>query len=976
MNERHSRILAIDDTPANLLTLGAALSEEFDVQIATSGAQGLALAAKMPPDLILLDVMMPGMDGFETCRRLKADTRLKDIPVIFVTALNDIESEIQGLGLGAVDYITKPIQVSIARQRIRNLLEREQLRRQLMAQRDQLALEVAEHARTQVMLRKLTVAIEQGPATVVITDPDGTIQYVNPGFTAMTGYDATEVIGKNPRILQSGETSQNTYQNLWQHLEAGQAWQGELINKRKNGEHYWEESLIAPVTDASGAITHYVAVKSDVTKRKAAEETIKDANRQYQDLLSAASEFSIILTDKNGLIRIFNRGAERMLGYRADELIGKAVPAVLHVAAEVQQRGEALSAELGRPVAGFDVFIAKLDTEGQDRHEWTYVRKDGSHLTVALVVTEVYSATGEIVSYLGIAQDVTERKTADKKLQLAASVFTHAREGIMITDAEGTIIEVNDTFTRITGYQKEEVIGRNPRILKSGRHTPQDYAAMWKSLCEKKHWYGEVWNRRKNGEIFAEMQTISAVCDATGKTQHFVALFSDITPMKEHEQRLEHIAHYDALTQLPNRVLLADRLQRALLQSQRRNNSLAVVFLDLDSFKEVNDTHGHGVGDELLITVSQRMKSALREGDTLARIGGDEFVAVLVDLEQAEDCQRILERMLIAVSDPVISGETSLQVSASMGVTLYPQDGSDTDVLMRHADQAMYAAKQAGKNRYHLFDVAQDNAIKIQHDSLERIRLALSRHEFLLYYQPKVNMKSGEVIGAEALIRWQHPERGLLNPAEFLPITEDHPISIEIGEWVIGTALAQMSSWHARGLAVPVSVNIGARQLQQDCFATRLSQLLAEHPNVQPWSLQLEVLETSCLEDLGKVGAVMKACQAVGVDFTLDDFGTGYSSLSHLKHLPAATLKIDQSFVRDMLDDPNDLAIINGVIGLARAFGRSVIAEGVETAAHATLLISMGCEDAQGYGIARPMPATDLPAWISGWRHLGYVGKT
>jgi diguanylate cyclase (GGDEF)-like protein/PAS domain S-box-containing protein len=567
-----------------------------------------------------------------------------------------------------------------------------------------------------------------------------------------------------------------------------------------------------------------------------------------------------------------------------------------------------------------------------------------------------------------LAAVVIEKTASESRLQLAASVFTHAREGIMIADSNGSIIEVNETFTHITGYNRAEVVGQNPRILRSGRQTPEFYVQMWKALNERDHWSGEIWNRRKSGEVYAEALTISSVRDAAGQINNYVALFTDITAIKEHQSQLEHFAHFDALTGLPNRVLLADRLQQAILQSQRRDQSLAVLYLDLDGFKAVNDQHSHGVGDELLIALSQRMKAALRDGDTLARIGGDEFVAVLVDLAQTQDCDAVLRRLLQAAAEPVSIGNTVIQVSASIGVTQYPQDAADADQLMRHADQAMYIAKLAGKNRFHHFDVAHDAAIKTRREDLDHIRRALEQDEFVLHYQPKVNMKTGEVVGAEALIRWQHPERGLLSPAAFLPVIENHPISVELGEWVISTALTQMGAWFSAGLDFPVSVNIGVRQLQQENFVSRLTTLLRAHPDVPPLRLELEVLETSAMEDIGHVSGVMHACRALGVGFALDDFGTGYSSLSYLKHLPAERLKIDQSFVRDMLDDPDDLAIVESVIGLATAFRRSVIAEGVETAAHGELLLTLGCELAQGYGIARPMPAHALPLWVQAWR--------
>jgi diguanylate cyclase (GGDEF)-like protein len=408
---------------------------------------------------------------------------------------------------------------------------------------------------------------------------------------------------------------------------------------------------------------------------------------------------------------------------------------------------------------------------------------------------------------------------------------------------------------------------------------------------------------------------------------------------------------------------------QAIAQAQRRQQQLAVTYLDLDGFKAINDHHGHETGDQVLITLAKRMKEVLREGDTLARLGGDEFVAVLIDLEDTSASVPLLDRLLVAAALPVQVGDLSLQVSASLGVTFYPQTQDiEADQLLRQADQAMYQAKVAGKNRYHIFDAAQDSSIRGHHESLERIRLALAQGEFVLHYQPKVNMHSGQVIGAEALIRWQHPEKGLLAPAVFLPVIEDHPLAVDVGEWVIETALAQIESWHLAGLKLPVSVNIGARQLQQSDFVERLQAILAAHPRVHPGSIELEVLETSALADMAQVSRVIEQCNEIGVKFALDDFGTGYSSLTYLKRLRVALLKIDQSFVRDMLDDADDLAILQGVISLAAAFKRNVIAEGVETVEHGTALLLLGCELGQGYGIARPMPPGQLPEWAAAWK--------
>jgi len=564
-----------------------------------------------------------------------------------------------------------------------------------------------------------------------------------------------------------------------------------------------------------------------------------------------------------------------------------------------------------------------------------------------------------------------EKTASDARLQLAASVFSHAHEGIMITDERGVIVEVNATFTRITGYSREEAIGRNRSILQSDRHTQDFYQCITESLAEKDHWYGEVWCRRKNGEVYPQMATMSAVRGREGRTVNYVSLFTDITSMKENQRQLERIAHFDLLTGLPNRALLADRLDQAVLQSRRRQRPMGVAFLDLDGFKAINDKHGHVAGDQLLVTLAHRIKGVLRESDTLARIGGDEFVAILADLEGSQACEPLIERMLRAAAAPVRVGDEMLQVTASMGVTIYPQDPAEPELLIRHADQAMYLAKQAGKNRSQFFDVMQDAAVKTQRESLEDVRQALHTGAFVLHYQPKLNMRSGSVTGAEALIRWEHPQRGLLAPGTFLPVIEDHPLSTELSLWVIDSALAQMAQWHELGLDMPVSVNVGARLLQDLGFSAALAQRLQRYPGVRPSWLDLEVLETSAIEDVVTVNKVMHACQDLGVRFALDDFGTGYSSLTYLRHLPVDTLKIDRSFVQGMLSDPDDLAIVEGIIGLARAFRRNVIAEGVETPAHGERLLALGCDCAQGFGIARPMPARLVPGWLDDWRAGG-----
>lgn len=556
---------------------------------------------------------------------------------------------------------------------------------------------------------------------------------------------------------------------------------------------------------------------------------------------------------------------------------------------------------------------------------------------------------------------------AEKQLKLHATAFQSAHDGITLTDAQGNILDVNPAFSRITGYTREEVIGRNPRMLKSGRHDREFYAAMWKSILDTGNWRGEIWNRNKYGEIYPELLSISAVRDESGRITNYVAVFADISRLKAQEKQLAKMAYYDALTDLPNRVLLSDRLEQGIQQTRRMHTLMAVCYLDLDGFKAINDSLGHEAGDQLLIEVAARLKASLRAGDTIARLGGDEFVLLLLSLSDPQECSAVLDRVLNVLGQPFLIAQQSLSLSASIGVTFFPQDDSDADTLLRHADQAMYIAKQTGKNRYHIFDVAHDHSQRTRQHRLGELREALQRGEFVLHYQPKVDMRQGRVIGAEALLRWNHPQRGLVPPIEFLPLLENDDLIRDIGDWVIENALAQMVAWLREGLVLPVSVNVASRQLQQADFTERLKQALSRHAAVAG-QLELEVLETTALEDIARVSHIIDECHALGVEFALDDFGTGYSSLTYLKRLPTRTIKIDQSFVREILNDTNNLVIVEGVIGLAHAFRRRIIAEGVETAEHGRLLLQLECDHAQGYGIARPMPAAELPAWIRQWR--------
>lgn len=581
----------------------------------------------------------------------------------------------------------------------------------------------------------------------------------------------------------------------------------------------------------------------------------------------------------------------------------------------------------------------------------------------------IADTNGRAVKVLGVAIDITERKIAEEKLLLSARVFNDTHEGIIITDADKLIVDVNPAFFEITGYSREDVIGENPGILSSGRQGAQFYADMWQTINEVGHWQGEVWNRKKDGEVYAESLTISSLTDDSGKVVNYVGVFTDITTNKKQQEKLSLLAHYDLLTGLPNRALFIDRFTQAIAHSKRTGNQLAICFLDLDNFKPINDNFGHDAGDRVLIKVAERITESVRAEDTVSRQGGDEFAILLNDIESYEQCEQALQRIHYELAQPYLVDNKTHHLTASSGITLYPDDDADIDTLLRHADQAMYQSKLAGKNRYRFFNLEHDQLTIQYNQRLEEIEKAFIDDQFQLYYQPKVNMGTGEVSGAEALLRWYHPENGIIPPLSFLPVIEGTALEIEVGDWVISEALSQLEVWAQQGIKLQVSVNISSRHLLSDAFFEHLESCLASYPAVDPSCFQLEILESSELSDIDTIVRIIESCQSqLGVSIALDDFGTGYSSLTHLRNLPVDIIKIDQSFIRDLLDDPDDYSITDGIIGLADSFGREVIAEGVETISHGLMLLMMGCQQAQGYGISKPMPAIEFPQWVKNYQ--------
>ncbi|MBA3056936.1 MAG: EAL domain-containing protein [Gammaproteobacteria bacterium] len=650
-----------------------------------------------------------------------------------------------------------------------------------------------------------------------------------------------------------------------------------------------------------------------------------------------------------------NRAYETFMGKSASDIIGKTPRDI--APAELVQKYLAADRELfGQP--GTQIYESEVrNAQGELRnvmfHKATFTRPDG--------------AVGGLV---GVMLDITERKRMEENLRQAATVFDSSAQGLTIAAADGAIMAVNRAFTEITGYEEHEVVGNNPRMLQSGRHDKAFYRAMWDCIAKHGRWQGEVWNRRKNGDVFPEWISITAVYDQQDRVSNYVATFSDITQQKQTEEKIQLLAFTDPLTSLPNRRLLLDRLQHALVTSLRSQRHGALFFIDLDDFKALNDTRGHHVGDLLLKQVAQRLTDCVREGDTVARLGGDEFVVMLEDLDSnlaqaISQAESVGAKILAALNHPYQLAAGHYRNTPSIGVTLFGDQKSSLEELLKQADLSMYRAKASGRNALRFFDPEMQSVVAARVDLEEDLRQGLLCQQFVLYYQPQVDHAS-RVTGVEALVRWQHPARGLVPPAEFIPLAEETKLILPLGLWVLQTACAQLGVWAGQPETAHLSmaVNISACQFHQGDFVEQVLAALDSYA-FDASRLKLELTESLLLDDVQDVIAKMSALKGRGVSFSLDDFGTGYSSLAYLKRLPLDQLKIDQSFVRDVMLDANDAVIARTIVTLARSLGLGVIAEGVETEEQLLFLVSNNCHAFQGYLFSRPLPLADLEQYLS-----------
>ncbi|BCB27455.1 hypothetical protein SKTS_23410 [Sulfurimicrobium lacus] len=914
------KLLVVDDDPNLRKTLADILRiKGYESVMVGSGAEAIAVAGQDRISLALIDLMLPDMSGLDVMTRIKALSPLTE--AIVLTGHASLETAIEATGKGAFSYLLKPYQMEDLLLIIRHAMERRQAQEEIQrlasyarlnpnpviemdssgnvtylnpaAQKhfpeltssaskypllegvDGLfaafrgdgeqeivreialgtavyeeriyyvresdlirfyVLDVTARKRADEQLRKLAQAVEQSPESIVITDLDANIEYVNGAFLRITGYGREELIGRNPRILQSDKTPRENYDALWRSLSRGETWEGEFINRRKDGSEYTEFAIITPIRQADGRISHYVAVKEDITDKKHASQELERLNRQNELILTSAWE-GIYGADTEGIINFINPAAASLLSYTRDELLGKDAHTTLH-----------------------------------------HSKPDGSPY-----------------------------RRAECPMQLSLA------NGLEIRGVEETL---------------------------------------W----------------RKDGSPLPVLFSSLPIMDE-GAIVGAVTTFQDISELKRYQLQLERQSNYDDLTGLPNRNLLTDRLSQAAARCQREQKKLAVLVFNLDRFKEVNDSLGRAVGDSVLRETAERMRHLVRETDTLARSGGDEFVLV-GEVAEEEDAAYLARRIMLTLSQPFLIEGGDLSLHAGVGISVLPKDGWNSEILLNNAMVAMYRTKATSGNNF-LFYSAEMNAHSLERLNMENeLRRAVERNELLLFYQPQMSLRNGEIIGMEALLRWQHPLRGLVSPMEFIPLAEETGLIVPIGEWVLRTACAQNQAWQAAGLpAVAVAVNLSARQFEGQDMVALTAQVLRE-TGLDPSYLELELTESAAMGNAEAFIGVTEALKGLGVTLSIDDFGTGYSSLSYLKRFALDRLKIDQSFVRDIVQNPDSAAIAVTVIALAHGLGLSVIAEGVETEAQLNFLRTRGCDEMQGFYFSKPLPGAEFEQLLRERRKL------
>ena len=705
--------------------------------------------------------------------------------------------------------------------------------------------------------------------------------------------------------------------------------------------------------DPAGRPVRVVGSHHDIAERKAAEGRARDLARHLEAVLDAASDVGIVATDVDGRITLFNHAAELLYGYAEAEVVGR-TPLAFHDLAQVEERVRELTDALGRPIGALEA----LTHGGPEARDWTQVRKDGSRFIGALVVRAIPADLG-VRGYVGVVQDVTERRRQEQAVRLAASVYDVASEGMIVADANNRILAVNPAFTRITGYTPAEAIGQDPRFLGARRQGPLFWSQVWGQLRSRGSWQGEVWNRRKDGEVVSVWLSITTVRRPDGSPERFVGLLTDLSERKRSEDLLWEQANLDALTGLANRRALYDRLELDVRAVPYEGGSVYALVVDLDRFKELRDGLGHERADRILVEIGRRVAAGLPPTATAARLNGDEFCVVVPHVAEREEIELLARRMLGSIVQPVMVDGHAAYVSASIGIAAYPDDATDADELLKHADQAMYLSKKAGRARHGFFVHGLQRVTQVRMGLASDLHGALAGGQFSVWYQPIVDLRTGQCHRAEALLRWHHPHRGMVSPKDFVPLLEETGLIDEVSDWVLDQASACADRWSSRiGADFVVAVNRSPVRFHEgQGWADRV-----RAAGRRPELVTVEITEGMLLQEDPRVLERLHALREAGMRVCIDDFGTGYSSLAYLRRFPVDTLKIDQAFVRTLPGEPSDRVMVESILGMARKLGLGVVAEGVETVAQRDWLIAEGCAYGQGYLFARPMPQEEFEA--------------
>lgn len=791
--------------------------------------------------------------------------------------------------------------------------------------------------------------------------PGWPVEFVNDTIATM-GYTTDDLLVPKSVAFSDlihPDDLEKTAEEVTEYLAQGlESYQQIYRIRHKNGQWRWVEDLSWPERDSQGKVRRIHGFLLDITPRVEALEALARTKAQFFDLFEHLPNIAVQGYDEQLRVIFWNKGSEALYQLSAQQTLHKpladlAVPDLMRT-----QIQDALTSCMRGQSQEALALLNFRDVQGQTR---TVYSSFGIHRTEKQGL-EIYR----------IDIDVSELKQTQQRMALLAQVFSHSYDGVAIANANSVIVEVNDRFCEMTGYDREEIIGEKLSILHSGRQNKMFYQAMWDDLNAKGYWVGQLWNHRKGGEPYAVDMRLSVIRDEDGTIQNYIANATEVTERLMHEESLRQVAYYDSLTGLPNRLSVSESLRKLVQTYQHHDASLAVVYIDLDDFKGMNERHGHAIGDVYLCKISARLTRALRAGDIVARFGGDEFVLVLQNMTDLHPQHPVYERLLAAVSDAVRIGEQVLSLTASFGITFYPQSVEvDADQLLRQADQAMYSAKQRGKNQIVFFDAEFERELAERHTRLQQLRDAVSRGQMVVHYQPQIDMVSGQIRAIEALVRWNHPEHGLQYPDSFLPLVlSDEELSVALSRWVLNRALTDLDALHRQGYPLCLSVNTGipVQKNLRKIFLDDLRELLEKHEVIPADQITLEIVESALIEDFSLATRTINEIRELGIRISLDDFGTGFSSLAYLKHLTFDEIKIDQSFVLDMLHQRENMTIVQAVISLARSFHVPVVAEGVESEEHAQALLRLGCVLVQGYAFSRPRSMAKLQAWLSEWR--------